>query len=188
MTNTELAEGLIGMEARITCPESYWPQDKVSWHVQIMEHQSDGRVRGGHKFHAALITSTPQYKYKVGEPQQYDAMLSAWHVRNAIEINHGGTHKTLNQIFGDQNTTSMAHAAVDVAAGIARLVTRATGRETIRIAESNDTAASAVEAMACAAMICDDYGTEYVGLRPEPRHYHDIAKRPDADRCARSRF
>ena len=182
LTNTELAEGLIGMEARITCPESYWPQDKVSWHVQIMEHQSDGRVRGGHKFHAALINSTPQYKYKVGEPQQYDAMLSAWHVRNAIEINHGGTHKTLNQIFGDQNTTSMAHAAVDVAAGIARLVTRATGRETIRIAESNDTAASAVEAMACAAMICDDYGTEYVGLRPEPRHYHDIAKRPDADR------
>ena len=53
LTNTELAEGLIGMEARITCPESYWPQDKVSWHVQIMEHQSDGRVRGGHKFHAA---------------------------------------------------------------------------------------------------------------------------------------
>merc|ERR1719506_694705 len=59
----------------------------------------------GHKFHAALISSTPQYKYKVGEPQQYDAMLSAWHVRNAIDINHGGTHKTLNQIFGDQNTT-----------------------------------------------------------------------------------
>ena len=53
---------------------------------------------------------------------------------------------------------------------------------TIRITESNGTAVSSIEAMMCATMIYDDHQAEYAGLRPEPRHYHDIAKRPDAVR------
>ena len=53
---------------------------------------------------------------------------------------------------------------------------------TIRITESNGTAGSSIEAMMCATMIYDDHQAEYAGRRPEPRHYHDIAKRPDAVR------
>ena len=53
---------------------------------------------------------------------------------------------------------------------------------TIRITKSNGTAGSSIEAMMCATMIYDDHQAEYAGRRPEPRHYHDIAKRPDAVR------
>ncbi len=51
------------MEARITCPESYWPQDKVSWHVQIMEHQSDGMIRDAVFTNCTINTPVGSFGY-----------------------------------------------------------------------------------------------------------------------------
>ncbi len=57
---------LIGIEAKIICPPYYWPKDKCSWTVQCMEHEEDGRAKGGHRFKVLLIQSQPPYKDKNG--------------------------------------------------------------------------------------------------------------------------
>ena len=50
ITNEELAEYLIGMDADIVCPPHYWPKDKCSWTVRCVEHNPDGRAKGGHRY------------------------------------------------------------------------------------------------------------------------------------------
>ena len=183
--NDELGECLIGMEAQIKCPERYWPSDKVSWTVQVMEHHADGRSRGGHRFLVALQHSQPAYRYKPGEPQQYEAMLSAYHLRTALTENHDADTKTLQQMFGERAAGSnIAAAAYDVINRVQRAVKHVARRteDKIRIVESAATAQAALITMVCTAMICDDEQVQYAGLRPEPRHFYDIQKRPDADR------
>ena len=66
VSNAGLAEYLIGIEAKIICPPYYWPKDKCSWTVQCMEHEEDGRAKGGHRFKVLLIQSQPPYKDKNG--------------------------------------------------------------------------------------------------------------------------
>jgi hypothetical protein len=66
VSNTELAEYLIGIEAKINCPPYYWPKDKCSWTVMCMEHEEDGRAKGGHRFKVLLVQSHPPYKDKSG--------------------------------------------------------------------------------------------------------------------------
>ena len=184
LTNEELAECLIGMEARITCPERFWPSDKVSWTVQVMEHHADGRARGGHRFHVVLLHSTPPYRYKPGEPQQYDALLSAWHLRSALAENHAADTQTLQLMFGAPAHTPLTTAAYAAVTTLRRQVARLARRvdDRLRCVESAQTAEAALMAMTCAAMLCDEQQVPYSGLRPEPRHFYDIAKRPDAER------
>ena len=150
-----------------------------------MEHHADGRSRGGHRFLVALQHSQPPYRYKPGEPQQYEAMLSAYHLRTALTENHDADTKTLQQMFGERAAGSnIAAAAYDVINRVQRAVKQVARRteDKIRIVESAATAQAALIAMVCAAMICDDEQVQYAGLRPEPRHFYDIQKRPDADR------
>jgi hypothetical protein len=66
VSNAELAEYLIGIEAKIICPPYFWPKDKCSWTVKCMEHEEDGRAKGGHRFKVLLIQSHPPYKDKNG--------------------------------------------------------------------------------------------------------------------------
>ena len=42
--NSTLAEYLIGSEAKIVLPESYWPKDKVSWTTQCMDYRENKRA------------------------------------------------------------------------------------------------------------------------------------------------
>ena len=184
LSNDELAECLIGMEARIICPERFWPADKVSWTVQVMEHHPDRRVRGGHRFQVALLHSTPSYQYKPGEPQLYDAMLSAWHLRLALTENHHADTRTLQQMFGTTVTTRIQSAASTTMSNVTRAVTRLARRTDARLkrVEHASTAQAAIMAMICTAHTCDEQGVQYAGLRPEPRHFYEISKRPDAER------
>jgi hypothetical protein len=66
VSTTELAEYLIGIEAKIKCPPYYWPKYKCSWTVMCMEHEEDGRAKGGHRFKVLLMQSHPPYKDKSG--------------------------------------------------------------------------------------------------------------------------
>jgi len=53
-----LAEYLIGSEAKIVLPESYWPKDKVSWTSQCMDHRENKRAKGNHTFKCILRHKT----------------------------------------------------------------------------------------------------------------------------------
>ena len=97
--NSTLAEYLIGSEGKIVLPESYWPKDKVSWTTQCMDHRENKRAKGNHTFKCVLLESKPRYVGGTGVASTYDAELSAWHVRNALEQQHGG-HTTLDEMFG----------------------------------------------------------------------------------------
>jgi hypothetical protein len=99
--NSALAEYLIGSEAKIVLPESYWPKDKVSWTTQCMDHRENKRAKGNHTFKCVLLESKSRYMGANGGASTYEAELSAWHVRNALELQHGG-HKTLDEIFGGE--------------------------------------------------------------------------------------
>ena len=48
-----------------------------------------------------LLESKPKYVGAVGGDSTYEAELSAWHVRNTLELQHGG-HKTLDEMFGGE--------------------------------------------------------------------------------------
>ena len=50
MDNSTLKEYLIGSEARIVLPKSYWPKDKVSWTTQCMDHRENKRAKGNQTF------------------------------------------------------------------------------------------------------------------------------------------
>jgi hypothetical protein len=50
VSNAELGEYLIGIEANIKCPIDYWKEDKVSWTIQVMDQTTEPRVRGGQCF------------------------------------------------------------------------------------------------------------------------------------------
>ena len=115
VTNAKLGEYLIGIEAKIKCPESFWPEDKVAWTVQVMDHEPSKRHQGGHKFKVVLLESTPEY-----EPEQetdgdltYVAELSAKQLRMAITQQHGAG-KTLAQMYDDKGRgeSNLAGAAL----------------------------------------------------------------------------
>ena len=48
----------------------------------------------------------------------------------------------------------------------------------IRLVKSTATAKAALIAMVCTVMICDEEQVPYAGLRPEPRYFYEISKRP----------
>ena len=80
ISNSELAEYLMGIEADIKCPQSFWPKDKCCWTVRCVEHNADGRAKGGHRFKVLLIHSDPAFKGQ-GMNKTWEATLSAWHIR-----------------------------------------------------------------------------------------------------------
>ena len=97
--NSTLTEYLIGLEAKIVLPESYWP--KVSWTSQCMDHRENKRAKRNHTFKCVLLESKPRYLGVTGGASSYEAELSAWHIRNALEQQHGN-HKILDEMFGDK--------------------------------------------------------------------------------------
>ena len=109
--NSTLAEYLIGSEAKIVLPESYWPKDKVSWTSQCMDHRENKRAKGNHTFKCIHLESKPRYVGATGGESTYEADLTAWHVRNALELQHGG-HKILDEMFGGK-TRGLAGLATD---------------------------------------------------------------------------
>ena len=64
-----------------------------------MEHRENKRAKGNHTFKCVLLKSTPIFVGSTGRASTYEAELSAWYVRNALEQQHGG-HKTLDEMFG----------------------------------------------------------------------------------------
>ena len=97
--NSTLAENLIGSKAKIVLPESYWPKDKVSSTTQCMDHRENKRAKGNHTFKCVLLESKPRYVGATGGASMYEAELSTWHIRHALEQQHSN-HKTLDEMFG----------------------------------------------------------------------------------------
>jgi hypothetical protein len=48
-----------------------------------MEHEADGKAKGGHRFKVLLLLSDPPYKDKSGYKTS-GASIWAWHAREAI--------------------------------------------------------------------------------------------------------
>ena len=67
-----------------------------------MEHRENKRAKRNHMFKCVLLESKPRYVGATGGASTYEAELSAWHFRNALEQQHGG-HKTLDERFGGEN-------------------------------------------------------------------------------------
>jgi hypothetical protein len=110
LTNSELAEYLIGIETEIKCPPSFWPKDKCSWTVKCIDHNADGRARVRYRFKVLLIRAEPAYK-GAGQDQLWEASISAWHIRQALNTHHDAGRKTLEQMF-DSNYQGMATRAL----------------------------------------------------------------------------
>jgi hypothetical protein len=178
VSNDELAEYLIGMDAEIKCPASFWPKDKCSWTVRCVEHNSDGRAKGGHRFKVILVHSEPQYKGE-GSDKIWEAAISAWHIREAIRINHGGGRKTLSQMF-DPSYQTTGGKALAAMSRIKKMLSPIRLTNKLKRVESKETHECAEIGMAWAAAICDEDGHEYAGLQSVPRSYFDIAGRIDA--------
>ena len=66
-----------------------------------MDHRENKRAEGNHTFKCVLLESEPRYVGATRGASTYEAELSAWHVCNALEQQHGG-HKTLDEMFGDE--------------------------------------------------------------------------------------
>ena len=186
VSNAELGEYLIGIEANIKCPIDYWKEDKVSWTIQVMDQTAEPRVKGGHKFKCVLLHSHPQYVGPPGSPKQYECEMSAHALRNAIKVNHQGDHKTLEQMF-DPEYASIAASAWGLISSIksrADFIYGNLGKSLLRV-ESRSCSPSMLIGMAFSAMICDgmldDEKKPYAGVRPVPRSIYDIKGRPDAD-------
>ena len=177
VSNAELAEYLIGTEAQLKLPMEYWPEDKVSWYVQIMDHEPNKKARGGHMYKAVLIRSEPHYDRQPGEPKVYDASLSAWHIRNAIHL-HYGKGRTLEEMFlPDPGSMSMFAAGCKRAIGAIR--GKLHGASRIARHESASTLEAAMIGMVCTAAACDEFEQQHAGIRPTPRSFYDIKGRPD---------
>jgi hypothetical protein len=177
VSNAELAEYLIGTEAELKLPKEYWPADNVNWFVQIMDHEPNKKARGGHLFKAVMIRSEPQYISKPGEPQTYDVSLSAWHVRNAIQIQHG-KGKTLEQMLAPEQGRVGAFAA-NCWHTFSSIKHKMTSVSRIARFESAATLEAAMLGMIFTAIACDEYGQQHAGVRPTPRSFYDIKGRPD---------
>ena len=175
--NTTLAEYLIGSEAKIVLPESYWPKDKVSWTTQCMDHRENKRAKGNHTFKCVLLESKPRYVGGTGVASTYEAELSAWHVRNALEQQHG-SHKTLDEMFGGENRGLLGLATDRLCSAVRSTAARMPGGK-IRRKESSNTMGAAMIGMIWTAMACDEHGQQFAGMRPVPRSYYDIKGRPD---------
>ena len=68
-------------------------------------------LKENHTFKCILLESKPRCVGATGGESTYEAELTAWHVRNALELQHGG-HKTLDEMFGDK-TRGLAGLATD---------------------------------------------------------------------------
>jgi len=67
-----------------------------------MDHRENKRAKGNYTFlKCVLLESKPRYVGATEGSSTYEAELSAWHVRNALEQQHGG-HMTLDEMFGDE--------------------------------------------------------------------------------------
>ena len=180
VTNNELAEYLIGIEAEIKCPPSFWPKDKCSWTVKCVEHNADGRARGGHRFKVLLIRAEPAYK-GAGQDQLWEASISAWHIRQALNTYHDAGRKTLEQMF-DSNYQGMATRALAALRRMGGRLTKPAPQDSkLKRMECKDTEECAQIGMAWAAAICEENAQEYAGVRSVPRSYYDIKGRPDAN-------
>jgi len=167
--NSTLAEYLIGSEAKIVLSKSYWPKDKVSWTTQCMDHCENKRAKGNHMFKCVLLESTPRYVGGTGEASTYEAELSAWHVRNALEQQHGG-HKTLDEMFGGKTRGLLGLATDRLCSAVRSTAARIPGGK-IRRQESSNTMGASMIGMIWTAMDCDEHGQQFAGMRPVPRSY-----------------
>jgi len=64
-----------------------------------MDHHENKRAKGNHTFKYVLLESKPRYVGATGGASIYEAELSAWHIRNALEQQYSN-HKTLDEMFG----------------------------------------------------------------------------------------
>jgi len=177
INNSTLAEYLIGSEARIVLPEGYWPKDKVPWTSQCMDHRENKRAKGNHTFKCVLLESKLRYLGATGGASTYEAELSAWHIRNALDQQHSN-HKTLDEMFRDKTRGLLGLATDCLCSAVRNTAARMPGGK-IRRQQSSDTIGAAMIGMIWTAMACDEHDQQLAGMRPVPRSYYDIKGRPD---------
>ena len=183
ISNAKLGEYLLGIEAEIPCPLSFWPEDGVRWTVRVIDHEVSKRHQGGHKYKCELLRSQPQYVPKEGEGNTWVTELSARQIRTAIQEEFGA-ELTLQQIFDKEARNSAQH--VMAALGwMMKSVSEHIFSQSIKRQERPQASSSACTAMEMALMACqqvDEGDGAYAGVLPAPRGFYDIAKRPDAEK------
>ena len=146
-----------------------------------MDHRENKRAKGNHTFKCILLESKPRYVGATGGKSTYEADLTAWHVRNALELQHGG-HKILDEMFGGKTRGLVGLVNNQVRSAVRKAATRMPGVK-IRRHESFITTGAAMKGMIWCAIACDEHGQQLAGMRPVPRSNSDIKGRPDEHLC-----
>jgi hypothetical protein len=107
-----------------------------------MDHRENKRAKGNHTFKCVLLESKPRYLGATGGASSYEAELSAWHIRNALEQQHGN-HKTLDEIFGGKTRGLIGLATDRLCSAVRNTAARMPGGK-IRRQESSDTIGAAM--------------------------------------------
>jgi len=149
----------------------------VSWTSQCMDHRENKRAKGNHIFKCVLLESKPRYVGATGGESAYEAELSGWHVRNALELQHRG-HKTLGEMFAGKTRGLVGLVNDQVWSSVRKAATRMPGVK-IRRHKSFITTGAAMMGMIWTAIACDEHGLQLAGMRPVPRSNSDIKGRPD---------
>jgi hypothetical protein len=193
VSNEKLGEYLIGMDSLLRMPADYWPDDGVTWSVQVVEHDVSKKHMGGHVFKVVLVESSPIFVSSNGDAGPWAVDLSAKQLRQGMEAEFG-KGKTLEQML-DPKFARLAQIVLGVPAqlgGAIRRVQLAVSNNVnqqmkskqgkLRRLETNTTGACAAMALAMTAMICEDAGDEFAGIGPAPRHYNAVFGRPDEEK------
>ena len=130
-----------------------------------MEHRENKRAKGNHTFKCVLLKSTPIFVGSTGRASTYEAELTAWYVRNALEQQHGG-HNTLDAMFGGKTRGLMGLATDRLCSAVRSTAARMPGGK-IRRQKSSNTIGTAMIGM----IWTDEHGQQLAGMCPVPRNY-----------------
>jgi len=192
VSNAKLGEYLLGMDSLLRTPAECWPDDGVTWSVQVVEHGASKKHVGGHVFKVVLADSSPNHVSSNGDVELWAVDLSAKQSRQSMEAEFG-KGKTLEQMLDPKNS-SLAQIVLGVPAQLSgairrvQLAVRNTIKQqmkskqgTFRRLETNATGACAAMALAMSAMKCEDEG-KFAGIGPAPKHYNAVFGRPDEEK------
>jgi len=107
VSNAKLGEYLIGMDSLLRTPAEYWPQwpdDEVTWSVQVVEHGASKKHVDGHVFKVVLAESSPNHVRSNGDVKLWAVDLSAKQIRQSMEAELG-KGKTLEQMLDPKNSS-----------------------------------------------------------------------------------
>jgi len=120
VSNAILGENLTGMDSLLRMPAKHWPDDGITWSVQVVEHGTSKKHVNSHVFKVVLAESLPILVSSNSDDGPWAVDLSAKQFRQGMEAEFG-KGKTLEQMLDPKNA-SLAHIVLVMPAQLALVV------------------------------------------------------------------